>query len=61
MHKHLVSCPQCGKKVVWEVSSQFKPFCSERCKAHDLAQWAKETYRISEPDNNQQDKEPAGF
>jgi len=61
MHKHIVNCPHCGKKVLWEASNQFKPFCSERCKSHDLAQWAQETYRISEPDNTSQNKEPTGF
>lgn len=41
-----VSCPHCGKPVVWDMSNPYRPFCSERCKLIDLGQWAEEKYRI---------------
>ena len=44
----VVPCPQCGKEVVWNSESRFRPFCSERCKMIDLGQWANEEYRIPE-------------
>lgn len=46
MQPNIVNCPQCGKKVTWETSSRYRPFCSERCKIGDLAGWALESYRI---------------
>lgn len=42
----LVKCPVCKKSVKWE-GNPFRPFCSERCKAIDLAAWASEEYRIA--------------
>ena len=42
----VVACPQCGKEVVWNSDSRYRPFCSERCKLIDLGQWAAESYRI---------------
>jgi hypothetical protein len=29
------------------VASACRPFCSERCKLQDLAQWADEAYRVA--------------
>ncbi len=60
MHKLIVNCPQCGKNVVWEADSPFRPFCSERCKSNDLSQWAQESYRILESDDDQENKETTG-
>ncbi|VVE76733.1 pilus assembly protein [Pandoraea captiosa] len=42
----VVNCPTCGKKVVWEPQSKFRPFCSERCKQIDMGAWAAEKYTI---------------
>ena len=42
----VVACPQCGKDVVWQSESRYRPFCSDRCKMIDLGQWADEDYRI---------------
>lgn len=50
----VVACPQCGKEVVWNSESRYRPFCSERCKLIDLGQWANEDYRI--PVDEQQDQ-----
>ncbi|WP_199610723.1 DNA gyrase inhibitor YacG [Flocculibacter collagenilyticus] len=44
-----VSCPTCQKQVQWLSSSQFKPFCSNRCKLIDLGEWASEEHKISTP------------
>ncbi len=48
--KPVVTCPICGKDVVWGEESPHRPFCSERCKLIDLGQWANEGYRIPQPD-----------
>jgi endogenous inhibitor of DNA gyrase (YacG/DUF329 family) len=42
-----VKCPACGKAVVWQESSRFRPFCSERCRTMDLGAWAAERHRIA--------------
>ena len=51
----VVNCPQCGKEVVWNSESRYRPFCSERCKLIDLGAWANEGYRIAgdEPQTDQ--------
>ena len=41
-----VSCPVCQKVVAWNEKSEFKPFCSERCKLIDLGDWISENHRI---------------
>ena len=40
-------CPICGKGVAFE--DKYMPFCSDRCRVLDLANWADEKYRISGP------------
>lgn len=54
----LVSCPSCGKKLLW-AESPFRPFCSQRCKLADLGKWLDEDYRISSPleDESEHSKE----
>jgi endogenous inhibitor of DNA gyrase (YacG/DUF329 family) len=49
----IVTCPQCGKVVVWETGNRYRPFCSERCKLIDLGQWAAESYRIPEAEKQE--------
>lgn len=41
-------CPICGTLVDSEIQSNF-PFCSERCRQHDLGNWATEKYVVSDP------------
>ncbi|MEW8627842.1 MAG: DNA gyrase inhibitor YacG [Candidatus Thiodiazotropha sp.] len=53
-----VPCPNCGKSVVWEKASKWKPFCSERCRLIDLGDWLDENHKISEPLNGQLEEEP---
>ena len=43
----LIDCPNCSKKLLWNVANPFRPFCSERCKMIDLGEWADEKYRIA--------------
>ena len=55
----IVAYPQCGKEVVWNSDSRYRPFCSERCKLIDLGQWAAESYRIpQDEDGTEQDSSP---
>lgn len=42
-----MKCPICKKEVA--ADSKFHPFCSERCKIIDLANWATEKYVVSTP------------
>jgi hypothetical protein len=44
-----VPCPTCGESVVWNTSSEFRPFCSKRCQLIDLGEWADESHKISTP------------
>ncbi|MCG7907992.1 MAG: DNA gyrase inhibitor YacG [Candidatus Thiodiazotropha taylori] len=53
-----VPCPNCGKSVLWQENSKWKPFCSERCRLIDLGDWLDENHRISEPLNGQLEEEP---
>ena len=41
-----VACPRCSAAVEWCETSKYRPFCSERCKHHDLGAWANEEYVI---------------
>ncbi|HWY27288.1 MAG TPA: DNA gyrase inhibitor YacG, partial [Candidatus Angelobacter sp.] len=41
-------CPICRKLTNSETHADF-PFCGERCRLHDLGNWASEKYVISEP------------
>jgi endogenous inhibitor of DNA gyrase (YacG/DUF329 family) len=41
------NCPICRKPTDSENFPEF-PFCSERCRLHDLGNWASEKYVISE-------------
>ncbi|MAD57651.1 MAG: DNA gyrase inhibitor YacG [Porticoccus sp.] len=43
-----IPCPTCKTKVIWNCSSNYRPFCSIRCKQIDLGEWATESFRIPE-------------
>jgi len=43
--------------VEWTEASQWRPFCSERCKLIDFGGWASESYRIAVPDESDADAE----
>lgn len=40
-----VKCPQCKKEFNY-YSSEFRPFCSEKCRLIDLGQWLSESYSV---------------
>jgi endogenous inhibitor of DNA gyrase (YacG/DUF329 family) len=41
-----VLCPACLRRIVYSVANPWRPFCSERCRNHDLGAWASEKFRI---------------
>lgn len=45
MKKLEVTCPNCKKKFNY-YSSDFRPFCCERCRLIDLGQWLTESYTV---------------
>ena len=45
MKKIQVSCPTCKKKFEY-YSSEYRPFCSEKCRLIDLGQWLTESYTV---------------
>jgi endogenous inhibitor of DNA gyrase (YacG/DUF329 family) len=55
-----VSCPHCGKSVVWSPASPWRPFCSERCRLIDLGEWLDENRRIVDTPDDQADEDPTG-
>ncbi len=46
MSARIVTCPTCQKPVEWSERSDWRPFCSERCKLIDLGAWVMEERRI---------------
>ena len=52
-----VKCPTCQKPVVWNSSSVYRPFCSERCRLIDLGEWASEGHVI--PGRSTESEAPA--
>jgi len=44
----IVKCPTCKTSVEWTKDSQFRPFCSKRCRLIDLGEWASESHVIPE-------------
>jgi endogenous inhibitor of DNA gyrase (YacG/DUF329 family) len=43
-----VRCPACRRLTPWD-GNPYRPFCSQRCKLHDLGNWASERYRVPGP------------
>jgi len=41
-----VACPTCQRPVEWSEASEWRPFCSERCKLLDLGAWMSEQRAI---------------
>ena len=52
-----VACPNCGNPVPWTPESEWRPFCSERCRLIDLGEWLEERHRISEPSEDDSPRE----
>ena len=51
MQKPIVACPHCGNSVVWQLESQCRPFCSERCKLIDAGNWIMGKYSVNAEDD----------
>jgi endogenous inhibitor of DNA gyrase (YacG/DUF329 family) len=47
-------CPICKKPTDSESDADF-PFCSDRCRMHDLGNWASEKYVVSDPVFDEED------
>lgn len=47
MRDALKNCPICNRPA--SLKSRYYPFCSERCRTQDLANWTTGTYSISQP------------
>jgi endogenous inhibitor of DNA gyrase (YacG/DUF329 family) len=45
-----VNCPQCKKKFNY-YESEFRPFCTEKCKLIDLGLWLSESYGVPVPES----------
>jgi endogenous inhibitor of DNA gyrase (YacG/DUF329 family) len=45
-----VNCPRCKKKFNY-YDSDFRPFCTEKCKMIDLGHWFDESYSVAGRDN----------
>ena len=42
----LVACPACRQETPYSLDNPWRPFCSERCRNHDLGDWANERFRL---------------
>ncbi len=45
MSPPIVKCPTCRREIDWS-TSEFRPFCSERCRLIDLGGWLSEKHAI---------------
>jgi endogenous inhibitor of DNA gyrase (YacG/DUF329 family) len=45
----VVKCPSCSGNSIYASTNPYRPFCSARCKNHDLGAWANEEHRLPEP------------
>jgi endogenous inhibitor of DNA gyrase (YacG/DUF329 family) len=43
-----IPCPMCQKKTEYSPRNSSRPFCSERCKIQDAANWADDQYVLVE-------------
>lgn len=50
----IVKCPKCSKEIEY-YSSDYRPFCSERCKLIDLGNWADGKYAVPTEDTPSED------
>ena len=46
-----VRCPACGGPSRYAPDNPWRPFCSQRCKLHDLGDWANERFRVAVQDD----------
>jgi endogenous inhibitor of DNA gyrase (YacG/DUF329 family) len=51
-----VKCPHCKKEFEY-YSSDFRPFCTERCKMVDLGHWLEESYTVPAQNLTQEEQD----
>jgi len=49
-----INCPKCDSSFNY-YDSNFRPFCSERCKQVDLGLWFSETYSVASKESLKED------
>lgn len=55
-----VPCPACRQPSPYSPANPWRPFCSARCREHDLGAWASGDYRMpSPPPDHAEDGPPA--
>jgi uncharacterized protein len=42
----IVKCPTCRRNVEWSPASEYRPFCSDRCRLIDMGAWLSEQHKI---------------
>ena len=52
----IVKCPTCRRDVEFSPASQYRPFCSDRCRLIDLGAWLTEQHKI--PDERAVPEDP---
>lgn len=57
----LVRCPACGGPSRYAPENPYRPFCSARCRLHDLGAWANERFRIDARDPSDTDDPGRSF
>lgn len=50
-----VKCPQCKKQFEY-YSSNFRPFCTERCRLIDLGQWLDGSFAVPAQNLTEEEK-----
>jgi uncharacterized protein len=50
-----VKCPQCKKEFAY-YSSDFRPFCTERCRLIDLGQWLDGSFAVPAQNLTEEEK-----
>lgn len=55
----IVKCPTCLRPVEWSPASQFRPFCSDRCRLIDLGAWLTEQHKIPDESATAEDQVPS--
>ncbi len=56
MKKLQVKCPHCKTEFSYH-ASEFRPFCSERCRMVDLGHWLEESYRVPAQNLTQEEQD----
>jgi endogenous inhibitor of DNA gyrase (YacG/DUF329 family) len=60
MKQRTVTCPSCKGPSPFEAGNPWRPFCSQRCREHDLGAWASESYRVQPASTEDADPDELG-